>query len=248
VPFGRGRPADKLPLPVSTTDPNSPTDPTASSLHGLGRQTAGCYRVSRKLDVGVAQRCGWAHDEVAGQGCLPSFHPEAIRKDTRALRNCWQDIKRNGSSSTRISAVYDLVEEPDWVAISMDTFGENRSARVLIGRDRPGLLGEISHGPTPRAKRSRSAQDQCLHRDLTPANLFLSPPAAPRRKFRASAARSPTARPGPGLERCPPSLTRAPNCSRQSANAERMTSIPWGHSISRLTGSRLSWSGPHTKK
>jgi len=164
---------------VSTTDPNSPSDPTASSAsRAPGDKLAGCYALSRKLDVGVGTEVWLAHDEVLGKDVSLHFVPEAIRKDTRALQELRQDIKRNRQLiHPNILRVYDLVEEPDWVAISMDAFeGESIAARLGRQGDKPSTLGEIQPWADRLAQTLEEAHKiNVLHRDLTPANLFLTP-------------------------------------------------------------------------
>ena len=119
-----------------------------------------------------------AHDEVLGKDVSLHFVPEAIRKDARALQELRQDIKRNRQLiHPNILRVYDLVEEPDWVAISMDAFeGESIAARLGRQGDKPSPLGEIQPWADRLAQTLEEAHKiNVLHRDLTPANLFLTP-------------------------------------------------------------------------
>src|SRR5688572_32449758 len=85
----------------------------------------------RRLEVGTGAEVWLANDEVLGKDVSLHFAPEVIRKDNRALQELRLDIKKNRQLiHPNILRVYDLVEEPEWVAISMDAFeGESLAAR-----------------------------------------------------------------------------------------------------------------------
>ena len=164
---------------MSTNDPNPPNDPSANSApRAAGDKLAGCYALARRLEVGDKTEVWLAHDEVLGKDVSLHFVPEAVRKDSRALQELRMDIKRNRQLiHPNILRVYDLVEEPDWVAVSMEAFeGQSLSGRVAAQGGKGSKLGDIQGWVEQLAHTLEEAHKiNVLHRDLNPANLFLTP-------------------------------------------------------------------------
>jgi len=119
-----------------------------------------------------------AHDEVLGKDVSLHFIPEAVHKDNRALQELRVDIKRNRQLiHPNIVRVYDLVEEPDWVAVSMDTFeGESLAQRLDRQAGKAIKSDEVKALVEQLAQTVEEAHKiNVLHRDLTPSNVFLTP-------------------------------------------------------------------------
>jgi serine/threonine protein kinase/formylglycine-generating enzyme required for sulfatase activity len=163
---------------VSTTDPNSPQAASSPSLTlAEGKKLAGCYALTRRLTIKDGTEVWLAHDEVLGKDVSLHFVPEAVRKDSRALQELRVDIKRNRQLiHPNILRVYDLVEEPDWVAISMDTFdGESLAQRLSRQAGQGSKVADAKAWVEQLARTLEEAHKiNVLHRDLTPSNLLLT--------------------------------------------------------------------------
>jgi serine/threonine protein kinase len=163
---------------VSTPDPNSPNDPlAASSPRAAGNKLAGCYALTRRLELGDGIEVWLAHDEVLGKDVSLHFIPEAVRKDSRALQELRLDVKRNRQLiHPNILRVYDLVEEAEWVAISMDAFeGESLAVRLDGQQGNGSKPDEIQAWVEQLAPTLDEAHKiNVLHRDLSPSNIFLT--------------------------------------------------------------------------
>ncbi len=164
---------------MSTPDPNPTTPPTASAFNFTeGQKLAGCYVLARRLATGDDAEVWLAHDEVLGKDVCLYFIPEAVRKDGRALPELRQELKRSRQLiHPNILRVYDLIEEPEWAAISTDAF-EGESVAVLVTKQ-PGkhfAAADIQPWVAQLAQTIEEAHKiNVLHRDLVPANLFLTP-------------------------------------------------------------------------
>jgi len=161
---------------VSTNNPNSPQEP-AVTTHSLteGQKLAGCYALNRRLLASDATEVWLATDEVLGKDITLHFIPGAIRKDNRAIQELRLDIKRNRQLiHPNILRVYDLVEESERVAISMDVFEAESLAEQFKGGKKSKSV-EIMGWVEQLAKTIEEAHKiNVIHRDLNPGNLWLT--------------------------------------------------------------------------
>ncbi|MEO7800021.1 MAG: protein kinase, partial [Opitutaceae bacterium] len=159
---------------MSTNDPNS--NPTA--LFAEGHKLAGCYVLIRQLSAESGAEVWLAQDEVLGKNVSLHFIPDAVRQDTQALQALRQDIKRDRQLvHPNILRVYDLVEEPDWAAISMDASDGESLAAVIERQPHKRLkVAQIQSWIVQLVQTLDDAHKiNVLHRDIAPANLLLTP-------------------------------------------------------------------------
>jgi serine/threonine protein kinase len=161
---------------VSNNNPNPPQEPAGpTSSLSEGHKLAGCYALTRRLLSGGATEIWLATDEVLGKDVTLHFIPSAIRKDGRAIQELRLDIKRNRQLiHPHILRVYDLVEESERVAISMDVF-EAESLAEQIKEGKAKKPAEIQAWVEQLAKTLEEAHKiNVIHRDLNPGNLMLT--------------------------------------------------------------------------
>ena len=124
---------------MNTNDSDSAKNPPLPAPRfSEGQKLAGCYELKRRV-AGVDEV--WlAHDEVLGKDVSLHFIPAAVLGDAAAMNELRREVKRTRQLiHPNILRVYDLVEDADWVAISMDAFdGESLAAR-LAGTGGAGL-------------------------------------------------------------------------------------------------------------
>ena len=163
---------------VSANEPNPKSDtPTATTSFAEGQKLAGCYLLTRRLAGGRGAEVWLAHDEVLGKDVSLHFVPDVVRQDARALQELRQDIKRDRQLvHPNILRVYELLEEPDWVAISMDV-SEAESLAALLERqpDKRFKIGQVQSWAVQLAQTIDDAHKiNVLHRDITPSNILLT--------------------------------------------------------------------------
>jgi len=152
---------------------NSPT--SSEPLLAEGLKLAGCYVLQKKIETAGAAVVWLAHDEVLGRDVSLHFLPTPVRNDERAMEEIRKEVKKNRQLiHPHILRVHDLVEEPEFVAISMDSFtGESLAARLKQQRTltpdaiQP-WLGSLCQTLDDAHKVNLT------HRDLAPSNLFLT--------------------------------------------------------------------------
>ncbi len=163
---------------MSTTDPTPSTEQTPNATpRTVGSKLAGCYVLSRRLEVGEGAEVWLAHDEVLGKDVSLHFIADEVRKDTRALQELRLDVKRNRQLiHPNILRVYDLVEEPEWVAVSMESFdGESLAQRLGREAGKANKMGVVQGWAEQLALTVEEAHKiNVLHLDLKPSNLFLT--------------------------------------------------------------------------
>jgi serine/threonine protein kinase len=164
---------------VNTNDPNpTPDTPAAATSFAEGQRLAGCYVLTRRLASGHGAEVWLAQDEVLGKNVSLHFIPEAVRQDAGALQALRQDIKRDRQLvHPDILRVYDLVEEPDWAAISMDAAeGESLSLEIEKQPEKRFRIAQVRSWAVQLAQTIDDAHKiNVLHRDITPSNLLLTP-------------------------------------------------------------------------
>jgi hypothetical protein len=152
--------------------PPSPNTPTFAPDQKL----AGVFVLRREVSTEGAERIWLAHDEVLGKDVSLHFIPQALRSDERAMSELRQEIKRNRQLiHPGILRVYDLVEEAEWAAVSMDWFeGESLASRLrkvekggFEPNDISGWLRQVC----------QTLEDvhriQVVHRNLAPRNILV---------------------------------------------------------------------------
>lgn len=170
--------AARIILLVSTNDPTSSPDTAAPNGFTEGQTLAGCYALLRRLDAGKGPEIWVANDDVLGKDVTLHFLVPAVAKDSKALQDLRQEIKRARQLiHPQILRVYDLIDEPEWAAISMNAF-EGQSVAALQEKQ-PGrrfAAGAIEPWVYQLLLTVEDAHKiQFLHRDLAPQNIFLTP-------------------------------------------------------------------------
>lgn len=162
---------------VSTNDSNSSPDTAAPNGFSEGQTLAGCYALLRRLDAGKGPEVWLANDDVLGKDVTLHFLPAAVAGDAKALQDLRQEIKRARQLiHPQILRVYDLIEEPEWAAVSMNAF-EGESVAVLQGKQSGNQFaaGAIEPWVYQLAQTIDDAHKiQFLHRDLVPQNIYLT--------------------------------------------------------------------------
>ncbi|MBC7979399.1 MAG: protein kinase, partial [Armatimonadetes bacterium] len=163
---------------MSDTDPiekKSPESPVW--IFEAGQKIAGCYTLKRRLES-AGSLTGWlAHDEELDKDITLHFLPASVVADARAMTELRQETKRNRQLiHPHIVRVHDLIEEAEWVAISMDhSDGENLAA--LLSK-RPKHHFDVSEIKGWVAQLCQTLEDahkvELLHRDLVPDNILVT--------------------------------------------------------------------------
>ncbi len=153
--------------------------PTTGSPMTLapGQKLAGMYILRREVAQTEEIAPIWlAYDEALGKEISLHFLPEEVRADDGAMTELRREIKRNRQLiHANILRVYELVEEDDWAAISMDWFEAESVASLLAQKDggffEPGdlkpWLDQLCQGLDDVHK------IQLVHRNVSPANLYI---------------------------------------------------------------------------
>jgi serine/threonine protein kinase/formylglycine-generating enzyme required for sulfatase activity len=163
---------------VSTNDSNPSPDTAAPNGFKEGQTLAGCYALIRRLGNKEGGPEIWlATDDVLGKEVTLHFLPASIAKDSKALQDLRQEIKRARQLiHPQILRIYDLIEEPEWAAISMNAF-EGESVAALLEKQPDKRFAASAIGPWIY-QLVQTIDDahkiQFLHRDLAPQNLFLT--------------------------------------------------------------------------
>ena len=79
---------------VSTNELNPPPDTSTDVAFAEGQQLAGCYALLRNMTVGQGPQVWLANDDVLGKDVTLHFLPAAVTKDSAALQELRQEIKR----------------------------------------------------------------------------------------------------------------------------------------------------------
>ncbi len=160
---------------VTSSDSNPATTPRAiEPVLAQGQKLAGCYVLQKQVDTGGVGTVWLAHDEVLGRDISLHFLPPQLRSDAPALDEIRKEVKRNRQLiHPNILRVHDLVEEPEFVAISMDSFSGRSLASLLKEKGslepaaiRP-WIGQLCQTLDDAHKVNLT------HRDLAPSNLFI---------------------------------------------------------------------------
>lgn len=163
---------------MSTNDSNSSPDTAAPNGFKEGQTLAGCYALIRRLGSKEGGPEIWlATDDVMGKDVTLHFLPAAVAKDAKALQDLRQEVKRARQLiHPQILRIYDLIEEPEWAAISMNAFeGESVAALQEKQPEKRFAPGAIEPWVYPLVQTVDDAHKiQFLHRDLVPQNIFLT--------------------------------------------------------------------------
>ena len=151
-------------------------DPSPTARFIEGQKLAGCYGLKRR--IGGADEPGiWlAHDEVLGKDVSLHFIPTALLGDAEAMNGLRQEVKRTRQLiHPNILRVYDLVEDVDWAAVSMDAFaGESLASRLAKTKGAGFGVGEIQPWLAQLCQTLEDAHKiNVTHRDISPENLLL---------------------------------------------------------------------------
>lgn len=158
------------------TDEISSPSTASHSAHEAGQKLAGIYILRDQISDRAEGEIWLAHDEVLGKDVSLHFIPDALRGDARAMGEIRQEIKRNRQLiHPGILRVYDLVEEPEWSAISMDWFEGESLATAL--KNKAGGIFEPSEIKPWLQQVCHTLDDihkiHIVHRDVAPHNIFV---------------------------------------------------------------------------
>ena len=159
---------------VNTNDSNSADHSSAPTPRfSEGQKLAGCYGLKRRMAGGGETEIWLAHDEVLGKDVSLHFLPSAVSGEEAAMTELRREVKRTRQLiHPNILRVYDLVEDADWAAISMDAFdGESLAARLAKG----GLdAAEMQPWVAQLCQTLEDAHKiNVVHREVSPDGIFL---------------------------------------------------------------------------
>ncbi len=163
-------------LHVTASRNSMNTVPTDAALQP-GQKLSGVYVLRKLITLPGSESPIWlAHDEVLGKDVSLHFIPTAVRADSRAMTDLRQEVKRNRQLiHPNILRVYDLIEEPEWAAISMDAF-EGESLAAML-RQKEGGFFEPSDVKPWIQQLCPTLDDvhkiQLVHRNISPLNIFI---------------------------------------------------------------------------
>ena len=152
------------------------SDSSPSSRFIEGQKLAGCYGLTRRLDAGDGPEIWLAVDDVLGKEVSLHFIPTALIGDTEAMNGLRQEVKRTRQLiHPNILRVYDIVEEADWAAVSMDAFdGESLAVKLSQTRSAGLQPSEIQPWLSQLFQTLDDAHKiNVMHRDLAPADVLL---------------------------------------------------------------------------
>ena len=154
------------------------SDPSlsASARFTAGQKLANCYELTRRLDSGDGPEIWLAVDDVLGKEVSLHFIPSALLGDAESMSGLRQEVKRTRQLiHPNILRVYDLVEEGDWAAVSMDAIAGASLAAKLSQTNNAGLQpSELQPWLSQLFQTLDDAHKiNVTHRDLSPVDLLL---------------------------------------------------------------------------
>ena len=154
------------------------SDPSlsASARFTAGQKLANCYGLTRRLDSGDGPEIWLAVDDVLGKEVSLHFIPSALLGDAESMSGLRQEVKRTRQLiHPNILRVYDLVEEGDWAAVSMDAIAGASLAAKLSQTNNAGLQpSELQPWLSQLFQTLDDAHKiNVTHRDLSPVDLLL---------------------------------------------------------------------------
>ena len=160
---------------MQSSTSNNPTHLGSVTL-SEGKKIGGCYVLRQDLTRPGSSPVWLASDEVLGKEVTLHFVPQAVAADAQAMSELRQEVKRNRQLiHPNILRVYDLVEDGDCIAISMDRF-EGESLAEALKRKGHFDAEELKPWAAQLAETLGDAHRiQLFHRDLAPSNLYVRP-------------------------------------------------------------------------
>ena len=160
---------------VQSSTSNNPTNLGSVTL-SEGKKIGGCYVLRKDLTRPGSSPVWLASDEVLGKEVTLHFVPQAVAADAQAMSELRQEVKRNRQLiHPNILRVYDLVEDGDCIAISMDRF-EGESLAEALKKKGHFDAEELKPWAAQLAETLGDAHRiQLFHRDLAPSNLYVRP-------------------------------------------------------------------------
>ncbi len=160
---------------MTSSDPKSATTANVTEpVLAEGQKLAGCYLLQKQVDTGGGGSIWLAHDEVLGRDISLHFLPPQIRSDERAMEEIRKEVKKNRQLiHPNILRVHDLVEEPEFAAISMDSISGRTLASLLKekGNVEPGAIQQWIGQLCQTLEDAHKVN--LTHRDLAPANIYV---------------------------------------------------------------------------
>lgn len=160
----------------------NPTEQPAAELPAFtaGQKLASCYVLKEVLSAGGENLIWAADDEVLGKPITLHFVPGEVLKDAAALAELRQEVKRNRPLILPgVLRVYDLVEEPGWTAVSMDGFSGKSLASLLKEKGKYDAEELQQWLPKICQILEDAHKINIVHRDLSPANIFITEEGQP---------------------------------------------------------------------
>ncbi|HEY3900953.1 MAG TPA: SUMF1/EgtB/PvdO family nonheme iron enzyme [Chthoniobacter sp.] len=167
---------------MTTNDLNPPPDTSATTAFAEGQKLAGCYALLRRITSSPGPEVWLADDEVLGKNVTLHILPGTVVQDARALQDLRSEIKRiRQLIHPQILRVYDLIEEPEWAAVSMNAFeGESVASRCNAQPHKRFPVAELEPWVFKLIQTVDDAHRiNFLHRDLAPENIYLTPAGQP---------------------------------------------------------------------
>ncbi len=162
---------------MNTDDSNSPKNsPAAPPQFSEGQKLAGCYGLKRRIAGADETEIWLAHDEVLGKDVSLHFVPTTLIGDAAAMSELRREVKRTRQLiHPNILRVYDLVEDADWAAISMDAFdGESLAVRLAKTAGAGFDIAVMQPWVAPLCQTLEDAHKiNVVHRDVAPGSVFL---------------------------------------------------------------------------
>lgn len=163
---------------MSTNDPDQSSGSPAFAArdYKAGAKIAGCYVLKSLLYETQATVVWHAQDELLNRDVTLHFVPDAVVTDQKALGELRNEVKLNRQLiHPGIVRVYDLVEDVDCAAISMDHFDAETLANLK--KKKPGSFFNPNEIRSWLAELTQAVEDahraNLLHRHLTPENVLI---------------------------------------------------------------------------
>ena len=152
------------------------SEPSPTTRLIEGQKLASCYKLKRRIGGGGEDGIWLAYDEVLGKDVTLHFIPTVLLGDASAMNALRQEVKRTRQLiHPNILRIYDLVEDGEWAAVSMDAFtGESLAVRLAKTKGAGLGDGEIKPWLAELCQTLDEAYKiHVVHRDISPDNLLL---------------------------------------------------------------------------
>ena len=157
-------------FPIATFDPE---------VLKAGQRLANAYTLKRAVPTAIGDEMVWiADDEVTGKEVSVHFIPNEVALDPQLITDLRAEIRKAKQLiHPNILRVIDLIEEPDWTGMVMDTFTGESLTRML--QEQPGGFFDSDAAirwlqPLLETLKEVHAIG-VVHGDVTPMDMILEP-------------------------------------------------------------------------